>query len=291
MCPRVSPIGAADGAANCLTHGVQAHVAVSLLGRVSVIGSPWRPRSTGCPGGPWRGNRPAGCMRGRDGVAEADASGRVPPDTSGWRLPHGAGGGLSGRGVERSPSVHPAAPGVRSPSCERCEQRPGKTDLAAFVAVLATANSSDPLVFARIAAACTELALKRRATLMVRILHRAASRRLHSSTPGPRRFSGHLYAHGTAYRSVDFAALAYAACLLPRPTTLCVRCSHAPPRQLPSQRRSQHTGPRRASRLRRTAGDSRDPGCRGRALTERTQPTQRGPETPASVTVSGACGV
>ncbi len=83
-----------------------------------------------------------------------------------------------------------------------------RAELAAFVPVLATANSSDPLVFARIAAACTELALERRATLMVRFLHGTASRRLYSSTPCHSRFSSHLYAHGTAYRSVDFAVLA-----------------------------------------------------------------------------------
>ncbi len=166
-----------------------------------------------------------------------------------------------------------------------------RTDLAAFVAVLATANSSDPLVFARIAAACTELALKRRATLMVRILHRAASRRLHSSTPGPRRFSGHLYAHGTAYRSVDFAVLAVRR--LPPPEAddalraMLTRATQAitQPAAVPAHRPETREPPAT------DCGDSRDPGCRGRALTERTQPTQRGPETPASVTVSGACGV
>lgn len=92
-----------------------------------------------------------------------------------------------------------------------------RAELAAFAPVLATANSADPdpLAFARIAAACTGLALERRATLMVRLLHAAAVRRLRASPPGPSGISGHLYAHGSAYRSVDFAVAAV--CRLPVP--------------------------------------------------------------------------
>lgn len=75
-----------------------------------------------------------------------------------------------------------------------------RSELAGFIPALARANSDDISVFARIAASCTQIALAEKPSILLNILHSAATRR---STPDARRHS--LYIHGAAFRSVDLA--------------------------------------------------------------------------------------
>jgi hypothetical protein len=80
----------------------------------------------------------------------------------------------------------------------------GRAELVCFVRALSQAGSPDTHAYARIAAACTQVALAYAPSNLLRALHAAASRRCNSDDP--RRHL--LYNHGMAFRSVDLAALA-----------------------------------------------------------------------------------
>jgi hypothetical protein len=79
-----------------------------------------------------------------------------------------------------------------------------RADLARFIPALTRASSDDPLAFARIAASCTQVAMEDDLSVLLRALHAAAVRR--AGSDDRRRHT--LYAHGTAFRSVDLAVLA-----------------------------------------------------------------------------------
>ena len=79
-----------------------------------------------------------------------------------------------------------------------------RADLADFIPALTQANAADPHAYARIAAACTQVALAAAPSSLLRILHAAAARRCGSGDT--RRHV--LYSHGAAFRSVDLAVFA-----------------------------------------------------------------------------------
>ena len=79
-----------------------------------------------------------------------------------------------------------------------------RADLVGLIPALTRANCADTHVHARIAAACTQVALAEAPSNLLRALHSAAARR--SGSAGGRRHL--LYNHGAAFRSVDLAVLA-----------------------------------------------------------------------------------
>lgn len=114
---------------------------------------------------------------------------------------------------DRPPCTHPLLSHVARRVNDAVSQE-GRQRLLVLIDPLTHAGSADPADVPRLVLACTGVALARRPNPVLRYLHAVAEDRDRSArgtTPTGTAISRALYAHGTAYRSIDVAVYALTA--------------------------------------------------------------------------------